>query len=167
MIFLVFGFVVLIALLVMLDWLSKASPENVMKFASMIGGGLIILAVLATLFSGKIFAGVPMLAGAWIAFKRYRSAKFYWNMAQNWSNWTKNNQASGAGANAGDGQPNNNTNAMSRAEALYILGLSDGARDVEIKAAYTRLMKKLHPDHGGTTYLAGKLNDAKETLLGK
>jgi hypothetical protein len=164
MIFLVLGFVILILLLVLLGWLSKATPENVMKFAKIIGGGLLILAVLASVFSGKILAGLPMLAGAWIAFRRYRTAKFYWDMAQNWSNWSQSQQ----GQNGGQGgAPSSHNNSMSREEALHILGLKEGVSDLEIKAAYTRLMQKLHPDHGGTNYLASKLNDAKETLLGK
>lgn len=55
---------------------------------------------------------------------------------------------------------------MSRAEALEVLGLEEGASDDEIRAAHLRLMKQVHPDRGGSDYLAAKLNEARRTLLG-
>jgi hypothetical protein len=55
---------------------------------------------------------------------------------------------------------------MARDEALQILGIKEGATEDEIKAAYRRLMGRLHPDMGGTDYLAAKVNAAKDMLLG-
>ena len=55
--------------------------------------------------------------------------------------------------------------AMDEATALQILGLAAGATPDEIKAAHRRLMARLHPDHGGSTWLASQLNQAKDLLL--
>ncbi|MFM2128633.1 MAG: putative rane protein [Pseudomonadota bacterium] len=55
--------------------------------------------------------------------------------------------------------------AMSREEALSVLGLADGATRDDIKAAHHRLMKKLHPDQGGSNHLASQVNQAKDLLL--
>jgi len=56
---------------------------------------------------------------------------------------------------------------MDRAEALRVLGLDDGADADAVKAAHKRLISGLHPDHGGSDYLAAKINEAKDVLLGK
>jgi len=54
---------------------------------------------------------------------------------------------------------------MSRREALEALGLTDGAAREDIVAAHRRLIQRLHPDRGGSTYLAALLNQAKDILI--
>jgi DnaJ-domain-containing protein 1 len=78
------------------------------------------------------------------------------------------------GTGQGDGRSSNGSGrgsrhgrtAMGREEALQVLGLSEGATEEEIKAAHRRIMKNYHPDHGGSDYLAAKINQAKDVLLG-
>jgi hypothetical protein len=55
---------------------------------------------------------------------------------------------------------------MSREEAYAVLGLEAGASADEVKAAHHRLMRACHPDHGGSDWLAARLNQAKDALLG-
>ncbi|MDB5408951.1 MAG: molecular chaperone DnaJ [Rhodospirillales bacterium] len=72
----------------------------------------------------------------------------------------------GAGhAGGGDGAGPAHAAAMTREEAYAILGIAQGASADEVKAAYHRLMLKLHPDHGGSTYLAARINAARDLLL--
>ena len=55
---------------------------------------------------------------------------------------------------------------MSRAEAYQVLGLQPGATTEDIRAAHRRLMQAAHPDHGGSDWLAARINQARDVLLG-
>ena len=72
--------------------------------------------------------------------------------------WRETAGAGGESASSPEG--------MSREDAFEILGLEPGASDSDIREAHRRLMQKVHPDHGGSNYLAAKINRAKELLLG-
>jgi DnaJ-domain-containing protein 1 len=68
-------------------------------------------------------------------------------------------------AGTGRGNARSTSGDMSVEEAYAILGLSPGADADAIKEAHRRLMVKLHPDHGGSDYLATKINRARDVLL--
>ena len=56
---------------------------------------------------------------------------------------------------------------MKRAEALQVLGLTDPVSDSDVRAAWVRLMRVAHPDGGGSDWLAARVNQAKDVLLGR
>jgi hypothetical protein len=68
------------------------------------------------------------------------------------------------GAAGGDGRPRR-PGKMTEEEAYEVLGLRKGATRDDVARAHRALMKKLHPDHGGSTDLAARVNEAKEILL--
>ncbi len=74
-----------------------------------------------------------------------------------WSEYAQGHAAAGR-ATAGGGK-------MTEQEAYQILGVEPGAGAEAITHAHRTLMKKLHPDQGGSNYLAARINEAKEILL--
>jgi hypothetical protein len=77
--------------------------------------------------------------------------------------WRENLQGDAAAGPGGTA----NTGPMADQEAYEILGLAAGASEAEIRAAHRRLMKRMHPDQGGSTFLAAKINQAKDRLLNR
>ena len=88
--------------------------------------------------------------------------------------WREKASAAGGGAweEAPGGGPHGGpggcpqSGPMSRDEAFEVLGLAVGAGEDEIKHAHRELIRKFHPDHGGSDHLAAKINQAKDVLLG-
>ena len=78
--------------------------------------------------------------------------------AEEWHGWQEGVGSPGA-------QRTTSESAMTVEEAHKILGLEPDASAADVKSAHKKLMKKMHPDQGGSTYLASKINRAKEILL--
>ena len=78
------------------------------------------------------------------------------------SSWRENAQGNAASGQSRGASP---SGKMTEEEAYQVLGLQPGANAAEIGRAHRSLMKKLHPDQGGSTYLAARVNQAKDVLL--
>ncbi|HEY8006100.1 MAG TPA: DnaJ domain-containing protein [Methylocella sp.] len=67
--------------------------------------------------------------------------------------------------NSGRRGTNRRPGRMSEDEAYQVLGLQKGASEEDVVRSHRSLMKKLHPDHGGSTDLAARVNEAKDVLM--
>lgn len=78
--------------------------------------------------------------------------------------WRADDEADAEGREGGDAASTGGP--LTESEALDILGLAPGASREEIIQAHRRMMQKVHPDRGGSNYLAARINEAKACLLG-
>jgi hypothetical protein len=78
-----------------------------------------------------------------------------------WSGAAGHSQRAGGGGGSGRA----NGSGMGLDEAYHVLNLRPGATREDVQAAHRDLMKRFHPDQGGSTYLAAKINEAKDVLL--
>jgi len=144
-------------------WFSRLSDRQRrrwLKQGGLIGGAVLLLWLIV---SGKLslLFGVIML-----------SLTFLFRILDSWSRygplirqlWLRLN---GRSRQSGEGQGSAPANraTMTRQEALKILGLEQGASEQEIILAHRRLIARLHPDKGGSDYLAAQINLAKKILL--
>ncbi len=143
--FLLIGFVIAVGLFLLLKWWANAPTQ---KAKSSLAGVLmaLLIAIGAVLVFGvlKGNAGlIPVLIAVAIAIFKIKR---------------------GAMASSFGGIKSTST-SMTRDEALDVLGLDGDPSREEVQAAYKKLMAKSHPDHGGTDWMAAKLNEARQTLL--
>jgi DnaJ homolog subfamily C member 19 len=84
-----------------------------------------------------------------------------------WEKWRAVSGAARGGASSGTRPPPPRSEPMSRAEAYAVLGLGPGASEAQIRAAHKRLMRAVHPDGGGSDWVASRVNQARDVLLGR
>jgi DnaJ homolog subfamily C member 19 len=85
-----------------------------------------------------------------------------------WRRWQQGSGGFGGfgGGGAGQPPPRRQGSSMTRAEAYEVLGLKSGASADDIHAAHRRLMRMAHPDTGGSDWLASRINQARDVLMG-
>ena len=150
----ILGILVLIALVAVLRMTGGSDPALLMRIARY--AGIAVLALL-TIFFAMTERWVPAVFLASIGWSIYTRGRA---VPEGW--FPRDDPApSSAPPPAPRGQP-----AMSRDEALKVLGLGANAGEDDIRAAHRRLMLQNHPDKGGSDYLASKVNEAKDVLLG-
>jgi len=130
--------------------------------AGVIIGTLVVLAATGRMhwlyaLGGTIAAFTPRVISA----LRYLPLINRFRQQYTQNNTRQSGQQSGQ-QSAGRANPGN----MTTVEAREILGVKPDATREEIIKAHKRMMQKVHPDRGGTDYLAAQLNQAKDTLLG-
>jgi len=117
-------------------------PSRQIRFDWIAGLGLLMSLALATRLGGRaLFVAGPLLV--WVLLRWFRSDP---------------------GNTQGTGRAPTAREAMTREQALRILGLPDGATREAISSAHRQLIKKVHPDQGGSDFLAQQVNEAKKVL---
>lgn len=134
---------------------SRGNPRRLVKGMGFSLGILLALATVALAMTGRIGFAFLTAGGAWFLLM---------GSVPPWMGGSYGQRSGGPEQRQGSsGLPS--TTTMSRAEALKVLGLEAGASRDAIRAAHRRLIQQIHPDKGGTNYLAAKINEAKDVLL--
>jgi len=144
------GFLVLIAVMLLSHWVARTNPARLVKVVRW----ALIVAVVAGL-AGVVWAGRYVLAAYLLPFLIPVLIR---------------GGLAGLGRQQGpQGDPGRRarpSSAMSREDAYAVLGLAPGASETAIREAHRRMMAKVHPDRGGSDYLAAQINQARDVLLG-
>jgi hypothetical protein len=129
-----------------LTTMSRAEIGRTARLLRGAGAGLLALAGVFLATRGLAPLGLAIIALSYFVWRRPRE------------------RISGSG---GREAPRARSSAMTVEEAYQGLGLRPGASAEDVRRAYRDLIQKLHPDHGGTSYLAAKLNEARDLLLSR
>lgn len=151
MLWLLLGAVVLFLLMGGMRAFERASVTSIKALFAWIAalGGLSLALLLILTGRGGIALGALALFGP-LVYQRLRAAR--------------GRRIGGTGPRARSGA--SRSGPMSREEAYEVLGLHPGASEAEIKEAHRRLMRGAHPDAGGSDWLAARINQARDILLG-
>lgn len=149
--YLIAGIFLLIILIIAQNYFKKIEPKKKKLFYIIIG--VIFLIFLFYRLGFGLFSLIfGLIAGAFSFLLRIENLFSYYMLFKNMFNKKSNLK-------------NKSTVNMDLEEARNILGVTENASKAEIKEAYKKMMKKNHPDHGGSKYLANKINQAKDLLL--
>jgi DnaJ family protein C protein 19 len=150
MLWLLLGALILFALLGGLRAFERASVTSIKALLAWVAalGGLSLALLLILTGRGGIALGALTLFGPLL-----------------WQRWRASRGGRIAGGSAGP-RARPSTGPMSRQEAYEVLGLQPGASTAEIRDAHRRLMRGAHPDVGGSDWLAARVNQARDVLLG-
>lgn len=149
-----------------LNAVKKAAPEKSAYFIRLLFYTLVGLSFLFLAASGHL-NGIFALIGVFAAFavrmlpQLIRYAPYLHRL---WQEFLAAKQQQSSGRQSGRTNPKS---SMTKTEAYEILGLKPGASEQDVITAHRKLMQKIHPDRGGSNYLAAQINLAKKTLLGK
>ncbi len=132
------------------------------RIGRMVGGVLMLAAAGVLLARGEFFVALPLglFALGMLGWEPARDvlAAYLDRRPPGWREQAQGNARPERPAPAPSGR-------MTEQEAYQILGLQPGASDDDVVRAHRGLIKKLHPDQGGSTYLAARVNEAKDILL--
>lgn len=148
------GLALLVALFFFVGWFRAASPDQIKRLGkrSLFVGLLVVTIWL--IVTGRFWLLLLSLPGLLASvLKWFPLVRFLKSLLPQGADDKQAKKTRAQGQN------------MSREDALAILGLEDDASPEQIRTAHKQLMRKLHPDQGGTTWLAARLNQAKEVLL--
>jgi DnaJ homolog subfamily C member 19 len=84
-----------------------------------------------------------------------------------WQRWRASHPTAAAGTQRQPPPPPRRQGNMTPEEAYEVLGLHPGASEADIRAAHHRLMRAAHPDSGGSDWLATRINQARDVLIGR
>jgi DnaJ family protein C protein 19 len=147
----ILGLVALIAVVAVLRMAAGRDPALLMNLARYAGIAVLVLLTIFFAVTERWVPAVFLASIGWTLFTRGRAVP---------EGWFPREEPPPAQP------PKRDVSTMSRDEALKVLGLGVNAGEDDIRAAHRRLMLQNHPDKGGSDYLASKVNEAKDVLLG-